>query len=389
MSRPSPCVLVVGHLPPPSHGATAMGQLLKEALEALQVEFTFIDKAFSREIGEVGTASSRKIARAVGILAQIALLCVTRRPSLCVYFVAAAKMPLLFDFAAILLLRCLGITLAPYLHGTGYSRIAGGSWLWARLLGWVFRSSRKVVVIGHALKEDLSRWVSEERFEVVHNAIHDDATLSNHRSSGGKKTVLYLSNLQPSKGAFEFILAAERILEVRQDARFVLAGGARHSEYVERLRRRVESRGYSENIVFAGAVYGEEKLDLLARADVFVFPSLHEAFGLVNLEAMRAGVPVVASKRGAIPEIVLDGETGYLVEPADATEIADRVLGLLDDPDLRARMGAAGRARFEAEFEFSSFRERWAEVLSAAVGLSGCSADDRGSVGAEYDEVDR
>lgn len=112
-------------------------------------------------------------------------------------------------------------------------------------------------------------------------------------------------------------------------------------------RAELERRFAGTPTVFAGALEGEELAAAYASADVFAFPSTTETLGLVALESMASGVPVVGARAGGIPFAVDDGRTGLLVEPGDADELTDRLARLLDDPALRARMGAAGRAEAE------------------------------------------
>jgi spore coat protein SA len=102
-------------------------------------------------------------------------------------------------------------------------------------------------------------------------------------------------------------------------------------------------------------------------ADVVVVPSAErEAFGLVNAEAMAAGVPVVATRAGGIPEIVVDGQTGYLVDPKrPAPELKDRVLAVLTDDALRREMGERGRERVREHFTWDRSAAGWLEVLEA------------------------
>jgi len=107
---------------------------------------------------------------------------------------------------------------------------------------------------------------------------------------------------------------------------------------------------------------------LLAASDAFVMASLWEGFGLVFLEAMAAGLPVVATRVSAIPEVVVEGETGLLVEPGDAPALSRAINALADDPELRARLGRAGRARVRERFALDRMIEEtldvYAEVLS-------------------------
>ena len=94
--------------------------------------------------------------------------------------------------------------------------------------------------------------------------------------------------------------------------------------------------------------------ELLAAADLFVLSSRSEGLPLSILEAMAAGLPVVASDVGGVPELVVDGETGLLVPPGDPHALAAAIDRLLDDPDLRRRLGAAGRLRVSEQFDLES-----------------------------------
>ena len=103
-------------------------------------------------------------------------------------------------------------------------------------------------------------------------------------------------------------------------------------------------------------------IQLLTHAAVFVCPSIYEPMGIVNLEAMACETAVVASRVGGIPEVVADGETGYLVEPANAEELAARVNELVGDAELAARFGQAGRKRAVEHFSWPAIAERTAAL---------------------------
>jgi glycosyltransferase involved in cell wall biosynthesis len=109
---------------------------------------------------------------------------------------------------------------------------------------------------------------------------------------------------------------------------------------------------------------------LLAASDVVVCASRFESFGMVLVEAMASGVPVVSTNVGGPAETIADGETGYLVPPGRPDLIAARVLDLLADADLRQRMGTAGRARAKERFELRRYVEGFSEVIETLAGKS-------------------
>jgi glycosyltransferase involved in cell wall biosynthesis len=115
-----------------------------------------------------------------------------------------------------------------------------------------------------------------------------------------------------------------------------------------------------------GRVSDAELLASYRSADVFLLPSNQEGFGIVYVEAMRQGCPVIAGNHGGAPEVVDHGVTGFLVEHGDEEAIATRVAELLEDPELRTRMGLAARARVEELFTHRRFSDRMREILAGA-----------------------
>jgi glycosyltransferase involved in cell wall biosynthesis len=121
----------------------------------------------------------------------------------------------------------------------------------------------------------------------------------------------------------------------------------------------VEELGLAEAVLLPGRT---EIRDWLARADVFVHTSRWEGFGIVLLEAMLAGLPVVATRVSAVPEVVVDGETGALAEAGDVEGVARELGALLGDPELAQRLGEAGRARARTQFSVERMTTRTIDV---------------------------
>jgi phosphatidylinositol alpha-1,6-mannosyltransferase len=119
---------------------------------------------------------------------------------------------------------------------------------------------------------------------------------------------------------------------------------------------------------FHGSVSEQELRRHYAQASVFVMPSRAEGFGFVFLEAMAHGLPVVAGNVDATSEVVVDGETGYLVDPTSVRALVTAISRLLGDRDLRLLMGSAGRARVRENFGYDRFRMRLSELLADLTG---------------------
>lgn len=162
------------------------------------------------------------------------------------------------------------------------------------------------------------------------------------------------------KGHDELLECWGRVRHRIPDARLVIVGSG---DDAERLRSKARRLGHSESVHFLGFVSGPTLQAVLSRAGVFAMPSRQEGFGLVYLEAMRARLPCIGSSVDAAGEVIIDGETGLLVDPARPDELSSSLVRLLEDRDLRARMGTAGGARYRAEFTYDAYRERLRAIL--------------------------
>lgn len=175
--------------------------------------------------------------------------------------------------------------------------------------------------------------------------------------------LLYVARLEhPGKNHVRLLEAFARMRADGLQHQLVLAG-SRWSG-AEEIESRARELGLEDSVVFTGFVPNEALPDLYAAADIFVFPSLFEGFGIPLLEAMMARVPVCASDRASIPEVV--GDAGLLFDPDDPSSIEDRVQQIVSDRHLRDSMVVAGRQRAET-FSWEAAAGRVVGVLREAV----------------------
>lgn len=177
-------------------------------------------------------------------------------------------------------------------------------------------------------------------------------------------TVIHVSNFRPVKRAGDALEAFARVAAERP-ARLLMVGDGPDRGAVE---RRARALGVWEQVRFLGVRHDVSRW--LRQSDVAVVPSASESFGLAALEALAAGLPVVATRVGGLPEVVREGETGLLAEVGDVDRIAAHLRTLADDAALRARMGAAGREdairRFTPEGALGAYESAYQVALDAA-----------------------
>ena len=159
----------------------------------------------------------------------------------------------------------------------------------------------------------------------------------------GRPTILSVARQYPRKNTELLISSMPVVLGEVPDAYLRIVGGG---PMLPVLRKQVESMGLEKSVVFTGELATDDEVRMeFFKADVFALPSLQEGFGLVFLEAMAAGLPVVAARAAATPEVVPDGEVAILFRPGDVGALADALIHLLKNEKLRKQMGRAGRNR--------------------------------------------
>jgi N-acetyl-alpha-D-glucosaminyl L-malate synthase BshA len=168
--------------------------------------------------------------------------------------------------------------------------------------------------------------------------------------------IAHNSNFRPLKRV-EDVVRVFAAVRARRPALLVLVGDGPDRSRTEALVREL---GLAADVCFLGKQLAFQPV--LAQADVFLLPSQTEAFGLAALEAMACGVPVVATRVGGVPEVVVDGDSGLLFPPGDVAAMSDGVLALLDDPARRDRMAKAARARAETEYQPAPMIDRYLEI---------------------------
>jgi glycosyltransferase involved in cell wall biosynthesis len=154
-----------------------------------------------------------------------------------------------------------------------------------------------------------------------------------------------VAHLSPEKGHRTLLEAAAQVLSRVPDVHFVLVG---RGELMSTLKARVEELGIEKKVTFTG--FRSDSEALTKTFDVFCLPSFSEGLSSAILVAMANRLPVVATRAGGIPELVTDGETGILVPPDDADQLATGLCKVLESPQLREKMGCAGRQRIEEKF---------------------------------------
>jgi glycosyltransferase involved in cell wall biosynthesis len=173
-----------------------------------------------------------------------------------------------------------------------------------------------------------------------------------------------IGNIRPIKG-FEYLIRAMKCIIASYDSTWLLIAGADITDEGDRLMKLARQLGVSERVIFLGNV--ENIARLHAAATIFVCPSLYEGFSLVTLEAMASGLPVIATRCGGPQEFVRHEKNGILIPTHNSQAIADAVMSLISNPDIRRRLGREAQLTATNEFSMdqcvNNYQRLYAELL--------------------------
>ena len=209
--------------------------------------------------------------------------------------------------------------------------------------------------------------IRPEKIEVIPNGVDTKRYRRGRKDYFRKRGIegpvlLFVGQPTRRKGWEYFLGSFTDVMKRNPDAKAVFVGYRQDEE----MKRRCQALGISKNVIFLGFLPEEEKIDAFTSADMFVLPTLYEGFGIVFLEAMAAGLPVITTDSAGNSEIVHNGENGLLVKPRDTKTLTSAILKLLDDRKLRHSIGKKniGRAR---QYDWKTVGRKYIELYEVLV----------------------
>lgn len=191
-----------------------------------------------------------------------------------------------------------------------------------------------IIALSGEWKNRLSLIVPTEKIEVIENySILTKIALTERLKRKSNHQVLFLGEIGKRKGCYDIPSIVEKVVQVLPKVKFIIAGTGE----VEGIKSILIEKGIEKNVIFPGWVRDEEKDRLLRESDVFFLPSYHEGMPMSILDAMGYGLPIVSTNIGGIPNLVVDGQNGYICSPGDVNAFTERLVSLLkSEQDLKS-----------------------------------------------------
>lgn len=356
-------VLFVLHLPPPVHGASMVGQYIKDS-KVINTTFdaSFINLATASDLKDIQKLSLSKVLNIFKLMKRIGRTIKETNPDLVYITPNSAGGPFYKDFFIVSYIKMLCPNIVVHYHNKGVSR-KSSSFFDDKLYRSFFKGL-KVIQLSELLYYDIEKYVKIEDISFCGNGIpvesYDVTTVKNEIPQ-----LLFLSNLIGSKGLFVLLDACKLLHDKGVQFKCSLVGGETEEVGLTRLEKEIDERNLNDCVTYLGKKYNKEKAEVFQQSDLFVFPTMYpnECFPVVCLEAMSHGLPVISTNEGAIPDIVQDGSTGYVVERNSPEKLAEKMEVLIENADMRQSMGKEGKDRFDNLYTLEVFEENMCDIL--------------------------
>lgn len=379
MKRP---VLIVGPMPPPYSGPEIHTQnIMNSAI--LKSSFTLYNLNIQKHKTNEGKGNPTIRGYLLELLhvLRFIFIGITVRPR--IVFIPLSQLDLGFcrDAALFTLGNLFGMKTALYLPGGAYD-VFFKTTSFPRLVKWVFQKADAIMVLSEEVRRQvLSILKTHEREKVTILPLDTELEKSSGRYDEKKDNclwVLHLGHISVPKGALDLVKAIPAVVSRVPNVRFLFAG-----EFLNRvtnvafipdphnaekkIKEFIKKENIREYVQFLGPVFGGDKTSLLKNADIMVLASYSEGGPRSVFEGMLAGCPVVVSPVGCLKEIIEDGINGFFVKPGQPAEIAERIIRLLEDDELRSAMGTRNEElvtkHYSPEVKFAALRSIFEELV--------------------------
>jgi glycosyltransferase involved in cell wall biosynthesis len=377
-----PKILVSLPLPPPHSGVETLTQFfllspLKEKFELLHV-----DSSNKRSNEVRGRLDYANLTMTVRNGLKIVHTMARNRPHLANIPIARNRFGFIRDGFYILVCSLMGAKVVSRMTGDHFDKYYGSEVpLMRAFIRLVLGRISRIIVRADRIRRQFEGLYPHSRIETVYlpfdpHFFDDVGHIGKLAAKDGIVRSLFMGHISEAKGAFDLLKSIPQVLEGFENVQFLFAGNIIEKEYNLTFVENKVGQGESflesidssnEHIKYLDVITGKRKRELLKSVDILVLPSYSEGFPFAVLEAMAAGLPVVATPVGALPEVFKDRENILFVSVGDVEGLADAILELVKNPNLRKQMGERNEQLVREQFNLSVFSQRMASIYNAVL----------------------
>jgi glycosyltransferase involved in cell wall biosynthesis len=355
IQKSKPKILFIGPYPPPYGGMAVNAQNLEQSV--LKDRYGI----YNLDITGLRTRKNANILQSIlyqlELVFKLIVILVVKNPH-----IVHIRMASFFYFyrrsVSIILCKLFGKKIIIHLESGKFKTFFKNSSVFAKCyIKWILQLSDSVIALSQSWKDFLAGLVQHSKIQVIPNGvpIADFQLFKNKKNefrfNDEHLLVLFAGSIGERKGVFDILQAIPVVLKECSNITFVFCGPENSASELELFRNTIRDKKIEQYVKYIGVISGQEKVDWFISSDVFILPSYAENLPLAMLEAMAAGLPVIVSDVGAIPEVVVNEENGYILKPGDIKGIAQAILKLARDKDLRSEMGRRNLALVKSKYD--------------------------------------
>jgi len=361
-------IIYMAPTPPPYMGPSIATQIILNSRFIDEFNVLHIETADRRPLNHLGKIDLTNIYLALKHYLLLFHRLLFSKADLVYIPICQATAGFLRDVPFIVLSKLFGKKVVLHLRGGHFREFYNSS---NKVMKYVIEKTLKridrMIVLGSSLKILFDGLIPEEKLSVVPNGLN--IALDKVRYKNPEKDhlmILFLSNLIETKGFKEVLYSVKKVTQNHRNVRYIFAGTWRKDKDELECEDYLKREKIKDYVEFRGSVTGRNKTRLLQDADIFVFPTYYpfEGHPWVIVEAMAAGLPIITTDQGCIKESVIDGENGFIIPKRDPDSVAEKILYLIEHPDVRETMGHKSRQLYEANLTEEHFVQRMIDVIN-------------------------
>lgn len=357
-------ILFIMHMPPPVHGAAMMGKYIHDSkLINETFDCSYINPSASKNVAEIGKMRLTKIKFLLRNILYIRKIIHEKSPDLVYITPSAWDWGFYRDCLTVLMLKSMKCRIIAHYHNKG-NRSFESRWHNKMLYRYFFKNIY-TIFLSERLVPEFRDYLKPEQIYICPNGIESQNICPHSRMTvHNPYNFLFLSNMMKEKGVY-VLLEACKLLKSKGYSFSCKFVGKWADVQPADFQRVVSEFGINDCISAYGPQYGTDKQKFFQESDSLIFPTYYhgETFGLVLLEGMDYGMPVIGTSEGGIPDIIDDEVTGFVVKPKDSQMLADKMAWFIDHPSDGREMGKRGKLKFDSDFTLQQFENRFCKIL--------------------------
>ena len=342
-----PRILFIVQLPPPIHGASLRNRdIIESKLINDSFDIKIIPLRFSEKLENLSKFSFKKIIKTIIIIFKLKKELLFNRPNLVFFSFSPNGFAFIRDSVFILIMKMFSIKkLIVFRERIQKQKFKN------KILSFILKNS-EIMILSKFIMNDLNE-IKNIKINIVYDGIRKIVSDSDIKNKKQNKNpiILFMSNLIINKGILIFLESLSVLARKGIDFSALIVGAPVDISEVE-LMQKIRELRLTDKAKYLGFIKGDKRFETYLNSDIFVLPTIRETFPGVILEAMQSGLPVISSFEGGIPEIVKNGETGFLVQKNDSTALAKKIEYLIKNREIAMIMGQKGRERFLKYFTY-------------------------------------